>query len=156
MEDRQIGELDQILDCALTAYAPMPPGLEGRVLEHVARLESKRRGTRVYTLSTLVVATLLLGLFVRHRPALQSPRVYVTSVKVRTEQRPQSQSLFHKVARQKRFKRTHQRVKASVFPSPTPMTIEERALVKFVQKSPEAAAAVFADLEKPEQTVTAH
>ena len=148
MEDSQVGELDQMLDRALAAYAPMPPGLEGRVLQQVAQLESKRRGRRMYALGSLVLAASLLAVFVPQKPAPQSPTTHLTSLKVKTESQPLHQPLLQRVAHRKRVKQTQRVLKASVFPSPTPMTSEERALVRFVQQSPEAAAAVFADLEK--------
>ncbi len=150
MENKQLVKLDHLLDRALADCPQMPLGLEAQILQHVSRAESKRPRPRVYALGTLVLAASLLGLFVRQKPVPPpSPKLYMASRKVEGEKMlPPGAPLLHEVAHRRKSKRTQQPIKASIFPSPTPMTSEERALVRFTQQLPEAAAAVFADLEK--------
>ncbi len=147
MDNKPPCELDRLLDRALADCPQVPLGLEARILQHVSRADSRRGRRRVYTLATLVLAASFLGLFIgRELVPPPSPTLYVTSKKVEGEKRLPGQPVLHEVAHRKRLKRTSQPVKEAVFPSPTPMTSEERALVRFVLQSPAEAAAAFADV----------
>ena len=152
MADDVRTELDDILDRALASYSACEPlaGLEERLLNRI-RLAgiSPRRNSAWWWLAALSIVGLfaLVPFGVRvYAPAPAPPSL--TAV-IRPPGIPAIESATPRLARI-----SHRRIlprslpKQPIFPTPAPMTAEERALVAFVQQHPAEAKEQFAALEK--------
>lgn len=145
--------LDDILDRALSDYSDAEPlaGLEQRVLNRVATVRSER--PRSFVWRSAVLAALLVGLVVTavtFRPKiggsakktdialLQGP---ATLYPGRAEPK-----LRHSSVAAKRRQPANRLPKRQLFPTPTPLTGEERALLAFASRHPNEAEKAFADL----------
>ena len=153
MGDDLVSKVDLILDHALAGYStPLPIGLEARVLAHVAQTESQRRRRKTLALAASALAASMLGLVLVHQkpvslPAPSSPLLATALTRIGPKQMPFKAVIPRIISSVRGGRRRPLLLKADVFPSLTPMTNEERALVRFVQRSPLAAAEAFADLQ---------
>ena len=143
-------ERDRLLDEALSSYSAEEPrpGLEQRVLNRIrAEAGARRRAWAQWYIAIpalcLLAVVALVGWPRREpapaprRPVAQAPEVKKPVV-VPTRMR--------KPARQPRT-RVAGLPKLEQFPSPSPLTEEERALLEFVMRSPKDAQAFLGDVE---------
>ena len=175
MEDKD-RFIDELLDAALARQHNAEPqaGVETRILERVrtsATGQSSRR--RAWVVVTAVAAAAFLVVMVRvanrsHSPAVQTPQI---SKVVPSPQPNERLAASSETARQPGSRRAitttertehHQRKTSgrtvarhwpSQFPTPTPLSPEERALVRYVQETPPQvlAASLFKEqsVEQP-------
>jgi hypothetical protein len=142
MRDR---ELDEILDAGLKAYSAVEPrqGLERRVLEHVHR---RRRFVWWQWLAVVVpVLACAVGLLV-WRPSEPVQTRRATSVETSLDAAGTSaRATIPAVRRVVVVRRVRRLPKRAQFPTPAPLTREERALLEFVQRSPKEAAELLGE-----------
>ena len=141
-------ELDQLIDTALERYssAEAPVGLEDRVLR---RIDSSRRRRRwVWAAAVPALAALILAIPVlptRHRPV--EKRIIPEdrhALEVRGRPAPVAPVSF----KPRPAAAHHRRLpKGQIFPTPAPITPEERALLALAQLHPDTARAL-ADSQK--------
>ena len=141
--------IDEILDEALSSYASVEPraGLENRVLETVraAKTDAKRLWRRfALAASALVCIALLYWTGSASRPRPQTT-IAATPPDLPIQSYPRSLVLTHTVQRLT-LKQTPLPQLAQ-FPTPSPLTPEERALMGFVAHQPKLAAEAFEDLK---------
>jgi hypothetical protein len=144
MASEESKSLDRILDQALRSYAAQEPraGLEKRVL---ARMGSRRRGWRWVAALAAATATAAMVLWVREpapvaHPPSGGPAVVARMERVEPATPPVPVRAPVAAPRQKRAKPPLPR--REVFPSASPMTAEERALVRLALRAAEERAAV--------------
>ncbi len=133
-------ELDRILDDALASYSLREPraGLPARVM---ARVRSEGAVSRGWWWCLAVAAAVLacVAIAIRPRPATLAPPEAAKGVEqVLVEQVPvpPRRDAPRREAHARRMRSLPRR---ESFPSPAPLTPEERALVALVQQAPEAA-----------------
>lgn len=153
MEDRRMSELNDLLDRALAASRPQVPlELDARVLERIARAEStrKRRRTFVFGIGALAASIAVVVLQPKPEPLRPASAALAFIAPPRAVQVPSRQLRLGGVLHRKRRGEKQRLYKANVFPSPSPLTGEERALLRFVEQSPEAAEKAFAEVHQQE------
>lgn len=134
-------EIDRLLDEALSEYAAAPdrPGLEERVL---ARVHQRNRGLRRWLFSAsaaaavLTAALIVLPLRVTEKPSpsikvIEVVRKYTASPKVQQAVFP-PKAVPHK----RHIRRRYVDPKRPEFPTPTPLTPPERALLEIAKFQP--------------------
>jgi hypothetical protein len=127
-------ELDRRLDAALAEYADVEPpaGMEQRIL---ARVRESGEGRRIvwWRWSAVIPAlACVIALFIyRDAPPIEPPRVALV--------RPPAPVLARPVEKRVLRPRPARLPRREVFPTPTPLTPEERALLVLVAESPEKA-----------------
>ena len=156
MKDRD--DLDILLDAALATYANpgMPPGLASRILVSARRIDGRRSSVRWLPWAAPVLAALLLAVIFSvhhadtHRmvsnptaqlslrpaprtPATPNPAVETQQTAARSNP-PRTVSAMLPTAQQPPLPRQE------VFPTPTPLSPEEQALVALVNRDPEKVA----------------
>ena len=144
MRDKDFDQilLDRILDEALETYTAREPrpGLERRVLHRVAAAGGERRMWWWFAAVAACACALAISFLLRTKP-VQAPVAYargsVTAPPPPTEPRPSRSGV------------THRTTKPRQFPTPAPLTPEERALLNFATRFPEQAVAAFAPAEQP-------
>ncbi len=151
MKSEPRDELDRILDGALSAYSTAEPldGLEQRVLNRIGGVKAPRRRFGFWGFALAASAVLLIGIAVletRSHPAPNvagsaAPAKHATETRVAAPVRPA-------VRRTRHVTRKRGRPEQMVFPTPTPLTTEERALVAFVEQHPKEALVAFTDAPK--------
>ena len=142
-------ELDRRIDNALAGYAGVEPlaGLEERVMRQV-RMASRRRvlgwaaaiavaASVVVTVSVVRVPRVVTPTYRVGVPAVMRPAPVVEKARVVTMRRART-----------RARRARPLPKLEQFPTPTPLTAEERALIAFVGRYPKEAQQAFEDLRK--------
>jgi hypothetical protein len=157
MKNDERDELDRLIDGALSGYSSADPmdGLEDRVLRRVQAAGAARRSPWPYRLGFAIpalAALLLAGIALWMGRDSQS----FTSDATRKAAVSESSPLAARVVEPKRGNRTgrgpsapaRSLPKEECFPTPTPMTDEERALAAWVRRAPLEAAQVLADLQK--------
>jgi len=163
-------ELDKLIDGALSGYSSAEPmeGLEERVLQRVHAAGAARRGPwlrrcgfAIPALAALFVAAIVLRTSWKPVPHTASttrshPARTIVALKPPSPAARESPALVARVSRAKPRNRTRQEhrlpsralPKLQYFPTPEPMTKEERALVAWVARNPAEAREVFADLRR--------
>ncbi|HZQ54542.1 MAG TPA: hypothetical protein VFB14_20240 [Bryobacteraceae bacterium] len=139
-------ELDEILDAGLKAYSAVQPrqGLERRVLGHV---HSTRRFAWWHWVAVAVpVLACAVGLLLwrQSEPVQTRP-----ATSVETSARAMA-PVVRPVVVAKHVRRVGQTPKRMQFPTPAPLTREERALLEFVQRSPKEAAELLGETRDSE------
>jgi hypothetical protein len=142
-------ELDQMIDAALSSYSATEArsGLEQRVLHHaLAETRHKRNLFWAWALAIPATACLLVALFFAarhnsHRNTLEATATNAPAPTVPSPHQtpatnsipsPQKRSIPHRVSAQPSS--THETLpKEDVFPSPSPLTAEERAAIALVR-----------------------
>jgi hypothetical protein len=147
-------ELDRVIDGALPDYSGTEPlaGLEERILNRVRVVKDASRRRLVWAFALVAVAAVIVVVIVVRGPRVSVPKnddavvatAHVGSA-VAVEKPPRGEP-----KRSVRARAPRQRVlpKRDLFPTPAPMTDEERALVAFVSQRPSEAQEIFADLRK--------
>jgi hypothetical protein len=149
MESNDSGELESIIDGALSTYSSAEPlaGLEERVLNRIHGAEAGRRRfgpwrwtAAVSALAAMVVAAIALR--PRHTPDVrQTSFVAATPPPSRPERRVGPKRSARTATRRALSPKSYP--KQAQFPAPAPLTVEERALLAFVE-----APRAFAELQK--------
>ncbi|MEN6536924.1 MAG: hypothetical protein ABFD89_24940 [Bryobacteraceae bacterium] len=166
MKNDDRDELDELIDSALARYSSAEPldGLEDRVLRRVQGAQRARHSPWRYRLAyaipvfaVVLIAGVALWMGWDEQPrardvarnvavpapsgAAQGPRASPT-LPVR-EARPR-----HATTKPRRTVPAKSLPKEECFPSPAPLTAEERALVAWVSRAPTEAAQAFGDMQK--------
>jgi hypothetical protein len=142
MRDR---ELDEILDAGVRAYSAVQPrrGLERRVLDYVH--DAMRFAWWRWMAAAVPVLASVVGLLV-WRPSEPVRTRRVTSVETSLDAAGMSALATTPVVKPVVVVRRVRRLpKRSQFPTPAPLTREERALLEFVQRSPKEAAELLGE-----------
>ena len=143
MRDDARDEFDRRLDAALASYSNVEPpaGMEQRILARV-RASGERRHFVWWHWAAAAIPALacLLAVFTyRDRPVIEPPRVAMTVPPAPVVSRP--------VVRRVLRTGPARLPKREVFPTPTPLSPEERALVMLVAQSPEKARELLTPVE---------
>jgi hypothetical protein len=143
MKSDERDEFDSLLDAALANYANVepPPGMDERIVARL-RASDRRAGFgwwRWAAVAIPVLACLVAVFAYRDRPPLEPPRVAWTV--------PPAPVLARPVAKRVRLARPAPLPRREVFPTPTPLTSEERALLALVAQSPELARELLTPTE---------
>jgi hypothetical protein len=157
MKNDERDELDRLIDGALSGYSSADPldGLEDRVLRRVQAAGAARRSPWFYRLGFAIpalAALLFVGIALwmgTRKAAVSEP----SSLTPRPRLSPAPAAQVVEPRRGNRMGQGHSAPARSLpkeqyFPSPVPITDEERALVAWVRRAPIEAAQVFADLQK--------
>jgi hypothetical protein len=142
-------ELDKILDTALASYSQEEPrqGLDYRVLNRIHASRDSRRfawlrwAIAIPAFACLVVLALTFWNKGDSTPKPLKPASLVTVSRPRLKslQSPKAKQVVVWRGRSRRLREREQ------FPTPTPLTDQERALLAFVTRSPKQAQEVLAD-----------
>ncbi len=141
-------ELDRLIDGALASYSTAEPlaGLEARVLNRVHVTQPRRR-LLAWALAFAVAASVVVsGIVVRTERHVVVPKPMTAKV----TPAPAPPAPMKPVARVRRVARSrHPGVlpKLEQFPSPAPLTAQERALVALARQDPEELGK-FAEMER--------
>ncbi|MGI9070253.1 MAG: hypothetical protein ACR2JB_02715 [Bryobacteraceae bacterium] len=153
-------ELDKILDSALASYSQEEPrpGLDGRVLNRIrAAGEVRRLAWLRWMVAIPVFASFLLLVFWISDSSKPARSTFRASTEIRGHAAFQNRDRQGAVNRPQthgarvagsRPSAKHLRLrlpKREQFPTPTPLTAEERALLAFVGRLPKQAQEVLAD-----------
>jgi hypothetical protein len=149
MEDEKRDSLDDLLDASLARYASVEPrtGLEGRVIARLRAERERPRWTWAWQLAAAGLATLLAVALIMHVERGRGPvrKAGAANASV-TRIAPPTVASAPVIARQPAKRTAGRTVKASrasapstlgprrsMFPSPAPLTTEERLLVRYVE-----------------------
>jgi hypothetical protein len=146
-------ELDRRIDNALAGYAGAEPlaGIEERVVRRV-RVASRRRAFG-WAAAIAVAAGLVAAVIVVRAPQHAMPKSHdVARVVVQAPDWPVPAAEKPRIITKRRVKlrvaRREPLPKLEQFPTPVPLTAEERALIAFVTRYPKEAQQAFEDLRK--------
>jgi len=143
-------ELDRRIDNALAGYSGAEPlaGLEERVLRRV-RVASRRR-VLGWAAAIAVAASVVVTVSVVRAPHHSDPPTYRVGIPAVVRPVPVVDKARVVTVRRARTRARRARPlpKLEQFPTPVPLTAEERALVAFVEHHPAEAQQVFAALQK--------
>ena len=146
----QDNELDRILDGALSGYSDATPlaGLEQRVLNRIGIAERNRRWSHYFQVAVVLAA---LSSLVFVALSLRTPKTAppVIAAVERPIPAVRQWQPVHAPVRTKRPPRRNVLPKQDQFPSPAPMTSEERSLLALVKRAPEMAQNASAEIEIP-------
>jgi hypothetical protein len=136
-------EFDSLLDAALESYANVepPPGMEERIAARI-RASRERAGFGWWRWAAVAIPALacLVAMFAyRDRPPIEPPRVAWAIPPAPVPARP--------VAKCVQRARPAPLPRLEVFPTPSPLTSEERALLVLVAQSPELARELLTPTE---------
>jgi hypothetical protein len=139
MEHNRFDEMDRIIDAGLAGYAAHEPlaGLEDRVLNRVRLANAGRRRSRYayWGLAAAAVGALMVVAVMprsSHAPAAKP----VETKQVRTFPPHPAAPLTHAAVPRRQPKHKTALPKREQFPTPTPLTPEERALIAVAQLPP--------------------
>ena len=156
-EQKQDQHLDEMLDSLLADYssAEPRPGFETRILATVRSQRRRRKLTFGWIFAGgLAIASAVIAITLNHQMTLPEPPAIVTAttsvpaiVRPATEvvrsatrnTRPASQALTQEVAE----------VKQEVFPSPTPLTEQEKLLLQYLRATPREEVVAQSHPDKP-------
>jgi hypothetical protein len=146
MENNHGSEFDRIIDGALSSYSIAEPlaGLEQRVLNRIRLAESRRKRFRFWQFAVAVAAALLVMIAVTFRTDRRPVPNVVAVVRLPKPPVEAKPSLApRKIAR--RAPRVRSLPKEGQFPTLSPLTAEERALLAWVKFPAAEAPKAFAD-----------
>lgn len=147
MDDK---ELEQILRESIASYASGEPlaGLEDRILARVRIAECPRRSTtRLWALLALGAAAVCIAVCLRVGRTESQPVRFASEVKASLSAKPPVRMAAIRVLRRSApSHRVPALPKQAVFPTPAPLTTEERLLLVMVKQDPEGTAEAFSSL----------
>jgi hypothetical protein len=151
-------ELDQILDSALASYcAQQPrPGIEQRVIARLLQPAMRRHWLRWVVPVPALAGLLLITYWIKPSASPAStPQYVVRKEPVKRDLQPSPATTVAQAApgRKVRVMRPSV-VKAAVFPTPSPLTEEERVLVQLAASAPELLHSVQIDRQHWNQPLT--
>jgi hypothetical protein len=138
-------ELDDLIDAALPSYsaAEPRPGLQHRIIAHaLAQPHRRKRLGWAWAFAVPAIACLLLFILPRHHtvpqsavasgPTTMTPPSIDSNIPLRTTPSPVQAEATHIHSAMASHPATHEPLpKQNVFPSPSPLTAEEQALVAY-------------------------
>jgi hypothetical protein len=143
--DERRDRLDEVLDSALAGYgvAPENEGLERRILARVAEAATRRHPKRRLMLALgAATAAMAACLFLRtttktaeHSVPANTGTRALTQIEApgtRTIRRPEPAPVLARASKPRMIRKKPAEPKLSQFPSPSPLTGEEQALVQLV------------------------
>lgn len=147
-------DLDRLLDSALSAYvdAPPRPGLEQRVLRHAREGRAPGRGIRARSWAwSIPVLAAVLAIWVRvpREPGPPPPPHLALTVPSRVSDQPTPRAPTGPAIHSHR----HALPKRGVFPTPSPVSNEERALLLFAARHPDQMAAIAVNAARAAEPV---
>jgi hypothetical protein len=156
--------MDDLLDAALSSYSNAEPlnGIEDRILYRVGLMPPRPNfghGTKSLLAVGATLALLCLMIVaIEHRKSepTSGPALTVAHVDVPSSAQISSAQLLPS-PEPRRLDRRHPRLiqrlpKREQFPTPEPLTRDERALLSFVQQDPKEAVAAFAASQRQTDT----
>ncbi len=132
MRDDEKNELDRRLDAALAEYASVEPpaGMEQRILARLQEAEAKPRLAWWRWAAAIPALACAVAVFVyRDAPRIEPPRVALTT--------PPAPVLSAPLTKRASRPRPVRLPKLEVFPTPVPLSAEERALLMLAAQSSE-------------------
>ena len=156
MDPSHLDELNRIIDRGLTSYVAHEPlaGLEDRVLARVrlANSGSRRAAWRYWAFAVPALATLILIAFLPRssRGPVPDP-VQPSLARLEKAPPPPPRLATHRAIRQRVAERPSPLPKRNQFPTPTPLTPEERALIAVAQLQPAGLESVSQFPANPEE-----
>lgn len=150
--DNSHDNLDRLIDGALAGYSNAEPlaGLEGRVLNRVRVKLAMRRRVFAWAVAFAAVASVVVvGIVIRteRHVAVPKPAEIVQAKPALPTAVTRLPRVMPKRVSVKRSGRPKPLPKLEQFPSPAPLTAEERALVALAQQDPEELGK-FAEMER--------
>jgi len=142
MRDDEKNEFDQRLDAALAEYANVEPPacMEQRILARLQEAEAKPRLAWWRWAAAIPALACAVAVFVyRDARPVEPPRVALTT--------PAAPVLSATVTKKASRPRPVRLPKLEVFPTPVPLSAEERALLMLVAQSPEKARELLTPAE---------
>jgi hypothetical protein len=151
--ENNVNDLERILQEGISSYAGVEPlaGLEERILARVRMNENRRASTAGWWAAwALGVAVLAVGGSVYLRMGCTEPAAVHIVSETKT-------AIVHEAPRQieaidvsKRRGHSHRAAlpKRAVFPTPSPLSDEERLLLAMMKRDPDGTAQVFESLRK--------
>ncbi len=143
-------ELDRVIDGALAGYSAVEPlaGLEERVLNRVRVAARRKQLTWAFAfVAVTAVVVAVIAVRIPRQPASKGNDITRVITPAPVPAVEKARAVPKRLVRS-RAPRPGLLPKLEQFPSPTPMTAEERALVEFVGQRPAEAQQVFAALRK--------
>ena len=149
MDDR-LDKLDRLIDGGLASYADAEPlaGLEERVVNRVRVTRQRRRWLAWEVGAAAAVVVLGIVNWSGQRAVVRKTPAAVASVGPQVVPRPAVVATRRAGVRGKRAMRPRVLPKLEQFPTPTPLTAEERALVAFARRNPKEAEMLLADWQE--------
>jgi hypothetical protein len=147
--DNSRDELDRLIDGALASYSNAEPlaGVEARVLNRVRLAQARQRWMFAWAAGLAVAASVVAGILIRtERRVVPKPVEVLKAANVAPPVPVVNRAV--RIRARVRGKRPKALPKLEQFPTPTPLSAEERALAAFVQRDPKEAQQVFAELQK--------
>jgi hypothetical protein len=147
-------ELERILQEGISSYAAGEAltGLEERIIARVRMTKSSRENTAgVWAVLAMGLAVLVLcgSVYLRVGRTQSRPLRIVSEAKTATLEETPSRPDEIKTSRPKRHRNPVVALpKQPVFPTPSPLTVQERMLVAMVKQDPEGTAQIFDSLRK--------
>jgi hypothetical protein len=152
------GELDRMIDSALAEYSNAQPlaGLEERVLNRIRLVEGARRRAFGWVAAIAVAASVVLvSILVRMPRTPAPPGNGIVPVPALAPSRPVPEAAelhgalkrHHGGIVRKRAEAPKPVEKLKPFPTPQPLTAEERTLRGFVERYPEEAGQALTQLQ---------
>jgi hypothetical protein len=139
-------DLDNLIDSALSAYSRAEPlaGLETRVLQRVRTQQMSRRRLWRWAPAVPVLAAILIAVLVYKPRPVTVAKVAVPAVIVEPPRPSPAAVAGHvapPVAKTRRPSLPGEPPKRKLFPTPSPLTTEERLLVELAESHPQELAA---------------
>jgi len=143
-------DLDKLIDGALAGYSSAEPlaGLEDRVLGRVRAVEAARKRRRLWAAAIPALAAIVLIAFFARKPQQPVPvsKATITPAPAESAQtlpppstvRPQA---IRQAVKIRKPAPPRELPKRPMFPTPSPLTEEERLLMAFAESHPEALPA---------------
>lgn len=155
-------QLDEALDEALASYgeAPENEGLERRILARVAGASRRTYSMRLPTMAVgaaAIAITACLLLWLTPKLTLQTLPANTTAVslsrveapRMGTLPMPKPAAVPANAAKSRRFRKRPTEPKLAVFPTPTPLSNEERALLQLVTHHAKYIPGELTSLDSP-------
>jgi hypothetical protein len=147
-------ELERILEKSIASYVEAEPlaGMEERVITRIGMTETPRRSVNSWhAVLALCLAGMVIAGFVLVRTKQSKPRPMATVAVSRPPHFEQAQTPVFEPRRRlhaARVRRVSTLPKGRVFPTPSPLTKEERLMVALVVKNPDETAQAFDGLRR--------
>jgi len=149
-----VNELDRILQVGISSYPGGEPlaGLEERILARVRITESSRRSIAGWwAILTVGLAALVMSVSVYLRTGHTESRPVRGPLETKTATLDETPRRIEAISVSKRRGHSHREAalpKQPVFPTPSPLTPEERLLLAMLKRDPDGTAQVFDSLRK--------
>lgn len=154
-------DLDALLDEALASYADTEPdpSLRSRILAGAKEIAPQRLWRWTLTTASAVAALAFALLLLHPQREIPVPAVSTTSVTALATPVPDIRQIPLPVRRMRATRTVHHRTrqqlpKLATFPSPAPLTPDEKSLMMLVEDHPEQARDALGQRGKEKKTLT--